>query len=62
MVFKQLTAVNLFRAWRYHPFALLWSGQALSRIGDFLFEVALAWWVLQKSGSAGAMATVLKAP
>ncbi len=59
VMFKQLTQVNLFRAWGNRPFALLWSGQALSRIGDFLYEVALAWWVLQESGSAGAMATVL---
>jgi MFS family permease len=59
IMFKQLTQVKLFRAWGNRPFALLWSGQALSRIGDFLYEVALAWWVLQKSGSAGAMAAVL---
>ncbi|HUM71740.1 MAG TPA: MFS transporter, partial [Chloroflexota bacterium] len=59
VAFKQVTAVNLFRAWGSQSFALLWSGQTLSRIGDFLFEVALAWWVLQESGSAGAMAAVL---
>ena len=59
VMFKQLTEVNLFRAWGNRPFALLWSGQALSRIGDFLYEVALAWWVLQESGSAAAMAAVL---
>ena len=59
VLFKQLAQVNLFRAWSNRPFALLWGGQALSRIGDFLYEVALAWWVLQESGSAGAMAAVL---
>ena len=59
IVLNQLTQVNLFRAWGIRPFALLWSGQALSRIGDYLYEVALAWWVLQESGSAGAMAAVL---
>lgn len=59
IMFKQLTQANLFRAWGNRPFVLLWSGQTLSRIGDFLYEVALAWWVLQESGSAGAMATVL---
>jgi len=59
IVLNQLTQVNLFRAWGNRPFALLWSGQALSRIGDYLYEVALAWWVLQESGSAGAMAAVL---
>ncbi len=49
----------LLRSFRNRPFLLLWSGQTLSRIGDFLYEVALAWWVLEKTGSAGAMATVL---
>ncbi len=34
-------------------------GQTLSRIGDFLFQIALAWWVLEKTGSATAMGTVL---
>ncbi|MCP4358173.1 MAG: MFS transporter [Chloroflexi bacterium] len=59
MLKNQVTEMRLFRAWGNRPFALLWSGQALSRIGDHLYEVALAWWVLQKSGSAGMMATVL---
>jgi MFS family permease len=58
-VLTQITEKNLFRAWGHRPFTLLWGGQALSRIGDFLYEVALAWWVLQESGSAGAMAAVL---
>jgi DHA3 family tetracycline resistance protein-like MFS transporter len=49
----------LLRAFRNRPFALLWTGQTLSRIGDFLYEVALAWWVLEKTGSAEAMAAVL---
>jgi DHA3 family tetracycline resistance protein-like MFS transporter len=49
----------LFRTLEDRAFALLWSGQTLSRIGDFLYQVALAWWVLQKTGSAVAMGTVL---
>lgn len=40
-------------------FALLWSGQTLSRLGDSIYRVALAWWVLEKTGSAQAMGTVL---
>ena len=56
---NSLTDITLFRAWASRPFAFLWSGQALSRIGDHLYEVVLAWWVLQESGSASAMATVL---
>ncbi|HMA37423.1 MAG TPA: MFS transporter, partial [Chloroflexia bacterium] len=54
-----LTRVTLFQSLRGRPFALVWSGQTLSRIGDHLYEVALAWWVLQKTGSAAAMGTVL---
>src|SRR5712692_3816041 len=49
----------LFRTLNHRSVALLWSGQTLSRIGDFLYQVALAWWVLQKTGSAVAMGTVL---
>ncbi|MEZ4682362.1 MAG: MFS transporter [Caldilineaceae bacterium] len=49
----------LFRALANQPFLLLWCGQSCSRIGDFLYEIALAWWVLEKTGSATAMATVL---
>ena len=50
---------NLIRALRHRPFALLWSGQTISRIGDFLYQITLAWWVLEATGSATAMATVL---
>ena len=53
------TAVVLFRSLTYRPFAWLWSGQTISRVGDYLYQVALAWWVLEKTGSATAMGTVL---
>ena len=33
----------LLRALRGRPFALLWSGQTISVIGDRIFQVALAW-------------------
>ncbi len=49
----------LFRALRLKAFALLWTGQSLSRLGDFVYEIALAWWVLQKTGSAQTMSLVL---
>ncbi len=49
----------LFRSLRHRPFALLWGGQTLSRVGDFVYEIALAWWVLQKTGSAATMSLVL---
>lgn len=51
--------IALLRALYGRQFALLWSGQTFSRVGDFLYQVALAWWVLEKTGSALAMGTVL---
>src|SRR4051812_16180027 len=54
-----LTRLSLLQALGHRPFALLWTGQALSRIGDYLYEIALAWWVLKETGSAAAMGLVL---
>jgi MFS family permease len=51
--------MSLFRSLAHRPFALLWAGQTISRVGDFLYEIALVWWVLEKTGSATAMAGVL---
>ena len=51
--------MTLFRALKHRNFTLLLSGQALSRLGDFVFNIALAWWVLQKTGSAIAMSGVM---
>ena len=39
-------------------FVLLWIGQTISIIGDNVFQIALMWWVLEKTGSIAAMATV----
>jgi MFS family permease len=50
--------MQLFRSLTHRPFALLWSGQTISRFGDSLYQVALAWWVLRETGSAAAMGTV----
>ncbi len=49
---------RLLRAVKNRPFALVWSGQTVSLLGDRIYQVALAWWVLEKTGSAVAMATV----
>lgn len=49
----------LLQSLRHRPFALLWSGQTISRLGDSLYRIALAWWVLEKTGSATAMGTVM---
>jgi MFS family permease len=51
--------MNVLRSLTHRPFALLWSGQTTSRLGDSLHRIALAWWVLEKTGSATAMGTVL---
>lgn len=51
--------MNILRSLTHRPFALLWFGQTTSRLGDSLYRIALAWWVLEKTGSAVAMGTVL---
>ncbi len=51
--------MELLRSLEIRPFAFLWSGQTVSRLGDSLYRIALAWWVLEKTGSATAMGTVL---
>jgi len=50
--------MTLFKALTVRYFALLWSGQQLSALGDSIYRVALAWWVLEKTGSATAMSTI----
>ena len=49
----------LFRSFKHLPFTFLWSGQTISRLGDSLYRIALAWWVLEKTGSAAIMGTVM---
>jgi MFS family permease len=51
--------MTLLRSLTHRPFALLWSGQTVSRLGDSLYRIALAWWVLEKTGSAAAMGAVM---
>lgn len=51
--------MNVLRSLSHRPFALLWIGQTTSRLGDSLYRIALAWWVLEKTGSATAMGAVL---
>jgi len=51
--------MNVLRSLKHRPFALLWAGQTTSRLGDNLYRIALAWWVLEETGSAAAMGTVL---
>lgn len=51
--------MTILSALRYRSFAFLFFGQTVSRLGDYVYNVALAWWVLQATGSAAAMGTVL---
>src|SRR6266508_58654 len=51
--------MSLFRSLKQGSFTLLWIGQTLSRVGDFIYEIALAWWVLEKTASAQTMGLVL---
>jgi len=51
--------MNVLRSLKHRAFALLWTGQTVSRLGNNLHRIALAWWVLEKTGSATAMGTVL---
>ncbi|HEX7587465.1 MAG TPA: MFS transporter [Anaerolineae bacterium] len=51
--------MTLVRSLQQRSFAFLWTGQTVSRFGDSLYRIALAWWVLEKTGSAAAMGTVL---
>src|SRR5262245_55128793 len=48
----------MFKALSSRSFALLWSGQTISRLGDQIYGLALAWWILEKTGSAIAMSMV----
>jgi len=50
--------MTLFKSLTVRYFALLWAGQQLSALGDSIYRVALAWWVLEKTGSATAMSTI----
>ncbi len=51
--------MSFLRSLSHRAFALLWSGQTISRLGDSFYRIALAWWMLEETGSATAMGTVL---
>lgn len=42
-------------------FALLWQGQLVSQMGDMVFEIALGFWVLARTGSTGLMGSIMAA-
>lgn len=51
--------MTFLRSLSHRAFALLWTGQTVSRLGDSLYRVALAWWMLEETGSATAMGAVM---
>jgi MFS family permease len=48
----------VLRALRHRDFRLLWTGQAVSLLGDGIYLVAIAWLVLDISNEPGALAIV----
>jgi MFS family permease len=47
------------RTLRNRPFFLVWLAQLISQSGDYIFDVALLWFVLQETHSAFAVAVVV---
>ncbi|MCS6908986.1 MAG: MFS transporter, partial [Anaerolineales bacterium] len=54
-----LMNVALVKALRYRPFAILWAGQAVSQVGNYFTEIALAWLIVKMTGSPLAMGAAL---
>ena len=48
----------MLRPLRHRDFRLLWTGQAISLIGDGIYLVAIAWLVYDISNSPGALGLV----
>ena len=52
---------SFLRALRHRPFFLLWASQLISQSGDFVFDIALLWLVLETTGSVFAVGLVVTA-
>lgn len=53
--------LRFLQSFRSRSFALLWIGQTVSELGDGAFDLALAWEVLQLTGSAAMMGLIMTA-
>jgi MFS family permease len=53
------TNQGLGRAFRHRSFVALWLSSGIATLGDSYYRVALAWWVMEKTGSGLAMGTVV---
>jgi len=51
--------LKLLGALRSRPYAMIWIGQTISNVGDWIFNIALAWQVLLMTHSGTAMGIVL---
>jgi len=58
---RTLKNIHILRTLRSRSFFFLWSGQTISLLGDSIFTVALAWTVVELTGSATAMSLVVVA-
>ena len=56
---KGVASYGLFSLWRNKNFMLFWSGQSISTLGDYFYYIALSWVVLDITGSATALGTLL---
>lgn len=54
-----MAKIAIIQSLQRRSFAWLWSGQSISALGDSLYRITLAWWVLQVTGSATIMGIVL---
>lgn len=50
---------GLGRAFRHRSFVALWISSTIATFGDSFYRIALAWWVLEETGSGLAMGTVM---
>ncbi len=53
------TVPTSFSSLRQRSFRYLWIGQTISRFGDRIYEIALAWYILSRTHSPTAMGAVL---
>jgi hypothetical protein len=51
--------LHFAQALQARPFALLWTGQTISVLGDAVFTIAITWEVLLLTGSATAMSLIV---
>jgi DHA3 family tetracycline resistance protein-like MFS transporter len=56
-----MTSLRLLAPLRHRPYALLWTGQTISRLGDAAYSTVLTWTAYALTGSTAATGVVLTA-